>query len=80
MSPDLCPICRQPGHATETDDLGRHPGCATAVEASRAAQTTPSFDLCPFCFAVLVGGRCATCSPSMGEHRGEGARDRRALR
>lgn len=21
--------------------------------------------LCPFCFAVLVGGRCATCSPSI---------------
>ncbi len=29
---DLCPACGRPGHAGETDDLGRHPRCAELAE------------------------------------------------
>lgn len=27
MNVDLCPVCRRPAHASETDDAGRHPRC-----------------------------------------------------
>lgn len=29
MAVATCPVCHLPGHASETDDLGRHPLCAT---------------------------------------------------
>ena len=25
---DVCPVCKLPAHASETDDEGRHPHCA----------------------------------------------------
>lgn len=28
---ETCPICSHPAHASETDDLGRHPECALTL-------------------------------------------------
>jgi len=34
----LCPVCKQPAHASETDDDDRHPECAEREAADRRAE------------------------------------------
>jgi len=33
MSPPLCPLCRMPAHASETNDRDEHPECARRERA-----------------------------------------------
>ena len=35
MSPPLCPLCRMPAHASETNDRDEYPECARRERARR---------------------------------------------
>lgn len=40
----FCPVCREPAHATETDDEGRHPGCRDSDALDEVARICARLD------------------------------------